>query len=356
MQGEDMADSKAPGLVPGDLFPELVLPEPSGGMFNFTDQNVAGNTLILFLARNGLQPEMAARLEALAAPFDDCDALLFCVTSRTGDDNDDCPVPVVFDPEWRLAGVLGLGDDGILIGHPRGRVHSIEAGHDVDAALTMAQAIQLTREPRIVGSGAPVLIVPDVLEPDLCRALIDYWEAQDKQHDLVASGKDAQDATNQIKRRSDVMIRDKPLFERLKNRILQRLIPEIRRAYCFQVASFEALRIGCYDSSRGGFFKRHRDNATKYTAHRSFAMSLNLNTGEYEGGQVRFPEFGGELYQSPPGGAVVFSCNLLHEAMPVTSGRRFAVFTFFADAAGQAREQKMIEEQRKMGRKGVAVS
>ena len=29
------------------------------------------------------------------------------------------------------------------------------------------------------------------------------------------------------------------------------------------------------------------------------------------------------------GGAVIFSCSLLHEAMPVTAGRRFAIFGFF---------------------------
>ena len=57
--------------------------------------------------------------------------------------------------------------------------------------------------------------------------------------------------------------------------------------------------------------------------------SLNLNTGDYEGGHIRFPEFGQQLYQPPRGGGIVFSCSLLHEALPVTKGRRFALFTFF---------------------------
>ena len=133
------------------------------------------------------------------------------------------------------------------------------------------------------------------------------------------------------------------------------LLPELRRAFGFETASFEALRVGCYDAAAGGFFRRHRDNSTPYTAHRSFAMSLNLNTGEYEGGQLRFPEFGRDLYEAEAGGAVVFSCNLLHEALPVTRGRRFAVFTFFADAVGAARERRMIEEQAAAGRQGAVV-
>jgi predicted 2-oxoglutarate/Fe(II)-dependent dioxygenase YbiX len=82
-------------------------------------------------------------------------------------------------------------------------------------------------------------------------------------------------------------------------------------------------------------------------------MSLNLNTGAYAGGQVRFPEFGRELYEAETGGAVVFSCNLLHEALPVTQGRRFALFTFFADAA---REKEMIQMQVTAGRQGVSIS
>jgi len=52
------------------------------------------------------------------------------------------------------------------------------------------------------------------------------------------------------------------------------------------------MRIGCYDSADGGYFRAHRDNTTPYTAHRQFAMSVNLNTGEYEGGDVHFPEYG----------------------------------------------------------------
>ena len=40
-------------------------------------------------------------------------------------------------------------------------------------------------------------------------------------------------------------------------------------------------------------------------------MSVNLND-DYEGGAVRFPEFGGGLYRPPAGGALVFSCSLLH--------------------------------------------
>lgn len=47
------------------------------------------------------------------------------------------------------------------------------------------------------------------------------------------------------------------------------------------------------------------------------------------------------LYSLGRGGALLFSCTLLHEALPVTAGKRFAMFTFFTDQAGVEQENKM---------------
>ena len=48
------------------------------------------------------------------------------------------------------------------------------------------------------------------------------------------------------------------------------------------------------------------------------------------------------LFRSPTGGAVVFSCSLLHEATPVTKGRRFVFVPFLYDEAGaRVREANM---------------
>jgi predicted 2-oxoglutarate/Fe(II)-dependent dioxygenase YbiX len=80
-----------------------------------------------------------------------------------------------------------------------------------------------------------------------------------------------------------------------------------------------------------------------------FAVTLNLNTGDYEGGALRFPEFATAPFEAPAGGAVVFSCSLLHEAFPVTRGRRFGLFTFLFDDAGAAHVRQMLaaEAQRR---------
>ena len=75
------------------------------------------------------------------------------------------------------------------------------------------------------------------------------------------------------------------------------------------------------------FFSVHRDNLSPATAHRRFALTLNLNEG-YQGGQLRFPEYGPELYRPAAGAGLLFSCSHLHEVLEVTAGRRFVLLSF----------------------------
>ncbi|MBD0274572.1 MAG: 2OG-Fe(II) oxygenase, partial [Acetobacteraceae bacterium] len=125
----------------------------------------------------------------------------------------------------------------------------------------------------------------------------------------------------------------------LRARIQRRLVPEIAKAFQFTATRIERYIVACYDAAEGGHFRAHRDNTTKGTAHRRFAVSINLNDG-YDGGELWFPEFGPRRYRPPAGGAVVFSCSLLHEATPVTRGARYATLPFlYDDAAARLREQ-----------------
>lgn len=341
-------------LVPGDVMPRLVLLDADGGKVDLQHQSIAGDTVVLWFAGEAADPARLARLEAMLDAFAAVEARPFVVLTSAGEAGERA-VPILLDPERRVPAGLAIDPPAVLVVSPRGRVAALLAGDALDEALACARALFGTGEPVVHRGGAPVLIVPEVVEPALAARLIGYWEQGEKVADQVASSREAGEAAARIKRRSDVVIQDRTLFETLRTRILARVVPELRRAFRFEVASFEALRIGCYDAAAGGYFRRHRDNATPYTAHRGFAMSLNLNTGDYAGGCLRFPEFGRDLYEPPLGGAVLFSCSLLHEALPVTAGRRFAVFTFFADAAGAARERQMAERQLAAGRSGVTI-
>jgi predicted 2-oxoglutarate/Fe(II)-dependent dioxygenase YbiX len=110
------------------------------------------------------------------------------------------------------------------------------------------------------------------------------------------------------------------------------VVPEIEKAYQFRASRMERFIIGCYTAEDGGHFRRHRDNTTKGTAHRRFAVSVNLND-DFDGGEVSFPEYGSRRFKPPPGGAIVFSCSLLHAVSKVTSGRRYAFLPFLYDEA-----------------------
>jgi predicted 2-oxoglutarate/Fe(II)-dependent dioxygenase YbiX len=197
------------------------------------------------------------------------------------------------------------------------------------------------------GGYAPVLVIPGVLDAEHCRTLIRHWEKSEKIKGAVSTQGDGAAVRATIKVRDDVPILGPELLDPLRRAFLARVLPEIHRAFQFPVTQVESMRIGCYDSASSGFFGPHRDNTTPYTAHRKFALTLNLNTGDYEGGELRFPDYGGTLFAPEAGGAVVFSCSLLHEALPVRKGRRFGLFTFFFDDAGAVQVRRMLAEEAK---------
>ena len=136
----------------------------------------------------------------------------------------------------------------------------------------------------------------------------------------------------------DILVEPPELQAAIRERLARRLFPFIRMAMGFSVTRTERLLVSCYDADDGGVFHPHRDNTTQGTAHRRFACSLNLNA-DFEGGDLRFAEYGPATYRPPPGGAVVFSCALMHEATPVTRGRRYASLPFlYDDAAAKIRD------------------
>jgi predicted 2-oxoglutarate/Fe(II)-dependent dioxygenase YbiX len=195
---------------------------------------------------------------------------------------------------------------------------------------------------------APVLIVPRVLEPGFCRELIAAYEAvggapSGVMHTTV-EGKFVGRFDDQ-KRRRDADIPDGPLREGLRARLAMRLLPEIKRAFQFEVTRIERYIVACYDAEEGGFFKAHIDNGAPQTAHRKFAVTINLNSEEFEGGDLRFAQYGRRTYRAPTGGAVVFSCSLLHEATPVTRGRRYATLPFLYDEAGARLRESLARAQ-----------
>ena len=180
---------------------------------------------------------------------------------------------------------------------------------------------------------APVLLLPGVLPGELCARVLDYYrnqcaggEPSGVLHYL--EGKPEFRIDPDIKMRREAIITDTVLMQEVHQCVAAKVIPDIFRAYQYPVEKREPFKIISYDAGQG-YFRAHRDNETPDVAYRRFAMTLNLNTGDYTGGQLRFPEFGNRLYSTPAGGALVFSCSLLHEVMPITQGQRVAMTSFF---------------------------
>ena len=202
--------------------------------------------------------------------------------------------------------------------------------------------------PRKITMQAPVLFIPNVLNVDFCKHLIKVWEIEGNVQSYTMMEKDGKLVKvtdyNQKDRR-DHFITEGETQDHLKHFIRQRVIPVVRKTFRFEITRAEEFRICCYDASTGGYFRPHRDDATEATAYRSFAMTLNLNVGEYEGGYLRFPEYGSDLYQPEIGSAVIFSTSLLHEATDVTKGKRFVLLSFFY---GEKEAQQLEEYKRQV--------
>jgi predicted 2-oxoglutarate/Fe(II)-dependent dioxygenase YbiX len=336
---------------PGDLLPATLLLDAKGESFDLHQQSLAGQYRILLL---GPVPDPRI-LEAAQDEAASRDARIFLVAPQRPDGVAQGEGPVrLFDPDRKLFAGLGLAAGGVAVISPRGRLHFAEAGPAAVQAAVQSLPVP-PAPPAIRRGGAPVLLIPDVLEPGLVAALLAHWQAGEKTQDRVASAASGAGTAPNIKRRTDVFLDSRDLYAEFQRRLERRVLPEMWRAFRFRAASFEAPRIGCYAADVAGAFGAHRDNRTPYTAHRRFAMSLNLNTGDYSGGRLRFPEFGPDEYEPEAGGCAIFCCDLLHEAMPVTEGRRFAIFTFFTDAEGAQQERKLMAEATARGQAGVAM-
>ncbi len=249
---------------------------------------------------------------------------------------------------------LVLADDGAVVGwllgptpagpellllDPNQRVLArapLDAAAPERALAQLADALGGLAQPaaEIVSGGAPALIVPRVLEPALCAELIALYRREGGVPSGVLElieGRPRFKVDPGQKMRRDFFRFDVGWMARLGAVLRARLVPEVDKCFAFRATTCEDFKLTCYDASEGGYHRPHRDNVTPDVADRRFALSVNLNTGEYDGGELRFPEYGPTLYRPPAGGAIVFASSMLHEALPVTRGERFVLLSFLSN-------------------------
>ncbi len=336
---------RQPGTLPlpqadlsiGDRFPNFALPDQTGAVRVFLER-ARGQRIIILVDADDDAMHKLAQLPCAAA---NTDAMAIMVgseaeaaarASRTG-----AAFPILADGNGKIVMALRNmarcqepGGFAVLL-DPNQRLLSISANGDLHQWLNESLDQSPPIEPKRIAQVAPVLIIPNILQPDMCRSLIDLWETGGHEEGAVHSiveGVEVKRTYHAMKRRRDHRIDDDAIAKPLTQIVGRRVAPEVEKAFAFSKFKFDRLIVTCYDSERGDYFRRHRDNLSPSTADRRFAMTINLNTPEYEGGELLFPEYGPERYSPPAGGAILFSCSLLHEALPVTKGRRFTLLSF----------------------------
>ncbi|HEX8915601.1 MAG TPA: 2OG-Fe(II) oxygenase, partial [Humisphaera sp.] len=361
-----METTTAPALLPGDPAPHFRCRSSVNPKFNF--DTVAGRYVVLSFLGSAARPVARRVLDLVAARadrFDVSNAVFFGVTCDADDVDrlaqEDPGRMYFFDLDLAVSRLYGLVDGPgpggamayttrtFVLDHALRVVASIGLGEDADPhvaqvfevldALPPTPPRAATSAPLAASGPAPVLVVPYVFEPDLCRELIEYYErAGGRESGFMrdVGGRTVEVMDPSHKRRMDCEVTDRRLIAETQDRLSRRVAPAIRQAYQFDATRIERHVVACYDASQGAHFRAHRDNTTLGTAHRRFAVTINLNADEYDGGEIWFPEFGPTRYKAPSGHAIVFSCSLLHEVPKVTRGRRYAFLPFLYDDAAAA--------------------
>lgn len=353
-------------LLPGDPAPSFVARTPANPQYTFS--SAAGRYLALCFVGTATDPHARAAISAvLDRPdiFNDDHAALFVVSNDPQDEaqgrlaNRTPGFRVIWDFDRTVAGLYGLEGAAAGTGVPftRGygmwvlidptlRVMSVipfradgsDIAEFIDAVATLPPP-QRFAGPELQ---APVLYLPRVLEPELCRTLIALYEADGGTESGFMREVDGRTVGMHDpghKRRKDYNVTNSALISALQDRVRRRIVPEIAKVHQFAVTRMERYIVSCYAAEDGGHFAAHRDNTTAGTAHRRFAVSINLNV-DFDGGEVSFPEYGPRSFKAPAGGAVVFSCSLLHRVSTVTRARRYAFLPFlYDDAAAQLRQR-----------------
>ncbi|MEP3073711.1 redoxin domain-containing protein [Maricaulis sp.] len=369
-QKTDIIGRSAPLLLPyradvsvGDFAPDFEALDASGRKFRLFEDAFAGQPLVLVIADRIDRDDVRNQLAAWAAAEADIETLgarLVVVTTctyspllRSFAREFGLQAPVVGDGNGVLLARYGLvrGIDlqspetsRVFIITPLGQIRSIMTEPTDTVAAGLATLKSLSGEAAMkadagwIPGHAPILVIPNVLEAEDCRELIDRYEGSDgfrvaKPAPGDASG-DYKFAVSDYNRqdRIDHVIQDPELLARLDRRIQERVVPQVLKAFAFQVTRRESLHIARYSGPRDGIEVGHRDNQHPTSAYRRFALSIALNE-DYEGGELTFREYAGRGYRGATGTAFVFSSSLLHEIEETTSGVRYNLISHFFNEA-----------------------
>lgn len=348
-------------LAAGDPLPHFA--QRGGGLASFRPDTMAGRYLVFCLYGSAAGEGGRRALDAVARHrdrFDDRRFSLFGVSADAADEREgrtkdalpgirqlwdfDCSVHRLLGALPREDGVSAAGRPRWIVVDPSLHVLAIVPfepdGADCDRVFDILDTLPHPRCFAGFEIPAPVLVLPQVFDTGLCRHLIGLYNADGGGDSGVMRGNvGIHDRT--FKSRKDYSLDDPKLIAHVQGLISRRVLPEIEKLFFMKITRMERYMVGCYSAADGGHFRPHRDNDSEITAHRRFAVSINLNA-DFEGGEVSFPEYNERGVKAPPGWAVVFPCAALHMVSRVTRGHRYAFLPFVYDEAGAAIRQAYL--------------
>ncbi len=232
----------------------------SGGLFDSWDSITWGRAIIYWLGA----PE-ASVAASLADTLVACETLLYFVAAVPPAALDG-RLPMLLDRASELRRAFGANGPLAIVVDASGRVAALLPAPAPDGVAAMATRLYMESTPAFVQAKAPVLLLERVAEPALCQSLVEYWRRGDKTVNVL-SGENGNVVNTDVKRRQDVQLEHPGLFVELRDCLVRRVVPVIAQAFHTRIMVIETPIVGCYDADSGGWFRRHRDNTSRHTAH-----------------------------------------------------------------------------------------
>lgn len=345
-------------LTLGDIPPHIELHDEIGRPFSTAADYLAGRPFVLLLAPEAMNAAAQAEIGDFSVAerrLGDLGANIALLSLETSNDalrawkgRLEFSWPAISDPTGSVFALHGLlkGEDmpnpialRTIVMTPGRRVSAI---YDAPALSGHAQRTEehlkriSIRDEGMTPPHAPVLVIPRVFLPEECSELVRYFERESHVVDISRfnpnhKNLDVKSPAYEYNRqdRIDLIIRQPQTAQTLEARLAQRVAPLVKKSFGFEIQKREPFVIARYEGRRSGVEIGHRDNVTAATAHRRFAISINLND-DFEGGEIVFREFSPAGYRGAAGTATVFSSSLLHEVLETTRGRRYVMISHFS--------------------------
>lgn len=267
---EDAAAAAGPGepvvyrnLQPGDPLPQMI--QASGGKARFGFHTLAGRYQLYAFHLSADPPAVKAALAVAMARrdlFNDTHCSLTAVSVSAADRDvhglaDIRPgVRIAWDFDYRMAlecGAIPLGTKpGVSTAARRLWILTDPSLHvlrvfpwdtPVEMVIETVAALPPPDDFGGVFRPAPILMLPNVLEPEFCRELIGLYQADGgAESGVYREGAGVLDSG--FKRRRDYFVSDPQVLERLSARIGRRVAPEIEKLFFMKIRYFERHIVG----------------------------------------------------------------------------------------------------------------